>query len=185
MGKSLGKNASLKEIQMKYITTVNDEVFEIELLKDNKVIINGEEILIDFETVPGQMVHSLIVNGKSYEARINEDDDNWSIYLKGTLYSAEVIDEREKRLRDASSDDAGTGNSYSLKSPMPGLIVKVPFSAGDSVEVGDVLAILESMKMQNELKSPIAGIVSEVAVSEGENVEKKQILLNVNPPEKE
>jgi len=170
---------------MKYITTIKDEVFEIELLKDNRVLLNGEEIIVDFETVPGQMVFSLIVDGKSFEARVNEDNEEWLVYLKGTLYSAEVIDEREKRLRDAGAGGVEGGGTYSLLSPMPGLIVKLPISDGESVKTGDVLVILESMKMQNELKSPITGTISAISVSEGENVEKKQILLNVIPPDKE
>ena len=68
---------------------------------------------------------------------------------------------------------------------MPGLIVKLPALEGDFVAEGDVLVILESMKMQNELKSPISGTVTEVNVSEGENVEKRQILLIVEPAEEE
>ena len=79
----------------------------------------GEEIVVDFETVPGQMVYSLIVDGKSYEARINETDGTWAVYLKGTLYDVEVMDERESRLREAGSGDAGNNSTYSLKSPMP------------------------------------------------------------------
>lgn len=185
MGKSLGTNASLEEYLMKYITTILDQVFEIEILKDNKVMVNGDEYEVDFETVPGQMVYSLLVNGKSFEAHVNQGEEDWMVLLQGTLYNAEVIDEREKRLRDASKDEGGEGSSFSLLAPMPGLIVKVPVVEGDTVEKGEVLVILESMKMQNELKSPINGKVNTISVMEGENIDKKQILLIVEPLEKE
>jgi biotin carboxyl carrier protein len=62
---------------------------------------------------------------------------------------------------------------------MPGLIVSVPVNEGQAVEKGDVLLILESMKMQNELKSPRAGSVSRVRVKPGDRVEQKETLLSV------
>ena len=62
---------------------------------------------------------------------------------------------------------------------MPGLVIAVPVEEGQPVEKGDVLLILESMKMQNELKSPRAGKVSRVRVAPGDRVEQKQTLLSV------
>ena len=62
---------------------------------------------------------------------------------------------------------------------MPGLVVAIPVSEGQQIEKGQVLVILESMKMQNELKSPHAGKVERVKVKAGESVEQRQLLLNV------
>ena len=62
---------------------------------------------------------------------------------------------------------------------MPGLIVTVPVSEGQAVQKGDILIILESMKMQNELKCPIEGTVPRVRVKAGESVEHNQVLLSV------
>jgi biotin carboxyl carrier protein len=59
------------------------------------------------------------------------------------------------------------------------LVVSVPVSDGLEVAKGDVLLILESMKMQNELKSPRDGIISRLRVKEGDSVERKQTLLSV------
>ena len=66
-----------------------------------------------------------------------------------------------------------------MKSPMPGLVVAVPVNEGQAVEKGQVLVILESMKMQNELKAPHAGKVERIKVKPGESVEQRQLLLNV------
>jgi pyruvate carboxylase subunit B len=63
--------------------------------------------------------------------------------------------------------------------PMQGLIVKVPVKAGDSVKLGDVVAVLEAMKMQNDIVTTVAGRVSEVYVKEGEVVSPNQPLLAV------
>jgi pyruvate carboxylase subunit B len=63
--------------------------------------------------------------------------------------------------------------------PMQGLIVKVPVKAGDAVKLGDVVAVLEAMKMQNDIVTTVAGRISEVYVKEGEVVTPNQPLLAV------
>ena len=60
--------------------------------------------------------------------------------------------------------------------PMPGLIIKVAKNEGDSVEAGEVVVILEAMKMQNELTAPISGTLRQVNIKQGENVEMRQVL---------
>ena len=65
--------------------------------------------------------------------------------------------------------------------PMQGLIVKIPVKAGDEVKLGDVVAVLEAMKMQNDIVSTVAGKVAEVYVKEGEVVSPNQALLSITP----
>jgi biotin carboxyl carrier protein len=62
---------------------------------------------------------------------------------------------------------------------MPGLVVAVPVQEEQEVEKGQVLVILESMKMQNELRAPRAGKVQRVKIKPGESVEQRQVLLTV------
>ena len=164
---------------MKYIATINDKEYSVEVLDERRVIVNGQIMDVDFVSVSGQPVFSMIVNGKSYESYIQEGDDEWLALLRGRLYSVKVEDEREKRLRAAAGGGVVEGGEFHLKSPMPGLVVSVPVSEGQTVKKGDVLLILESMKMQNELKSPRDGVVARIRVKAGESVEQKQTLLNV------
>jgi biotin carboxyl carrier protein len=63
---------------------------------------------------------------------------------------------------------------------MPGLIVAIPVEEGQEVKKGQVLVILESMKMQNELKSPREGTVTRLRVKAGDRVEQKATLLSVS-----
>ena len=63
--------------------------------------------------------------------------------------------------------------------PMQGLIVKIPVKPGDAVKLGDVVAVLEAMKMQNDIVTTVAGVVREVYVREGEVVSPAQPLLAV------
>jgi biotin carboxyl carrier protein len=164
---------------MKYITTVNGTEFNVEILDDKHIRINDKLLDVDFESVSGQPVFSLIIGGKSYEAYVSPDGDNWEVLLHGRLYQAEVEDERERRLHGAGGVSANENGEFHLKAPMPGLVVATPVSEGQSVQKGQVLIILESMKMQNELKAPRDGIVSRIRIKSGETVEQKQTLLSL------
>jgi biotin carboxyl carrier protein len=63
--------------------------------------------------------------------------------------------------------------------PMQGLIVKIPVQSGDDVKLGDVVAVLEAMKMQNDIVTTVAGKVSAVYVKEGQVVTPNQPLLAI------
>jgi biotin carboxyl carrier protein len=177
MGRSLGKNAQVGG--MKYIVTIDNKEYTVELLDDKRVNIEGNVYEVDFEAVSGQPVYSLIVDGKSHEAYVQEGDDDWQVLLRGRLYQVKVEDEREKRLRAAAGGGVVEGGEFHLKAPMPGLVVDIPVEEGQEVIKGQVLLILESMKMQNELKAPRDGIVSRIKVKVGESVEQKQAMLSL------
>jgi len=74
---------------------------------------------------------------------------------------------------------AATG-SVSVKAPMPGNIIKVNVKAGDSVKKGDILCILEAMKMENEICAPSDGVVAGVNVVQGASVQTDDVLLSLN-----
>jgi pyruvate carboxylase subunit B len=78
----------------------------------------------------------------------------------------------------ASTPPPRTGEGTVI-APMQGLIVKIPVKAGDAVKLGDVVAVLEAMKMQNDIVTTVAGTVREVYVKEGEVVSPSQALLAV------
>ena len=99
--------------------------------------------------------------------------------LRGRLYTVTVEDEREKRLRAAAGGGVAETGEYHLRAPMPGLVVALPIAEGQEVRRGQVILILESMKMQNELKSPRDGTIGRIRVKPGESVEQKQTLLSV------
>ena len=167
---------------MKYVTTINDKTYTIEINDDRRVIVDGVEYAVDFESVSGQPVYSLLIDGRSYEAYVSEseaDANDWQVLIRGDLFTASVEDEREKRLRAAAGVVSSSTDEFNLKAPMPGLIVMVPVNEGQAVKKGDILVVLESMKMQNELKCPRDGKVGRVKVKAGDNVEHNQILLSM------
>lgn len=164
---------------MKYVTTVDGKEFTVEIVDEKHIRINERLLDVDFESISGQPVYSLLMGGKSYEAYVSPDDEQWEVLLRGRLYQAEVQDEREKRLRSAGGAGAAEGGEFQLKAPMPGLVVAIPVEEGQEIKKGQVLLILESMKMQNELKAPRDGVIQRIKVKAGETVEQKQTLLSV------
>jgi biotin carboxyl carrier protein len=164
---------------MKYIASIDDREFVVEILDDLQIAIDGVTYTVDFESVGNQPVFSLLIDGKSFEALVYPSDDEWQVLLHGRLYTLQVEDERERRLRAAGGGQLAEKSEYHLKAPMPGLVVDIPVTPDQMVEKGDVLLILESMKMQNELKSPRAGLVSRIRVEVGDTVAPKQTLLTV------
>lgn len=166
---------------MKYATTVNGKTYLIEINDDRHVSVDGQEYPVDFGSVAGQPIYSLLIGQQSWEAVVNRlDTDVWQVILRGNMYEVRVEDERERRLRAASGAVLPASGEYHLKAPMPGLIVAVPVAEGQTVAKGQNLIILESMKMQNELKCPRAGTVSRVRIKAGDSVEHNQVLITVS-----
>jgi acetyl/propionyl-CoA carboxylase alpha subunit len=164
---------------MKYIATIGDNEYVIELLDDHRVLLDGKIYQVDFNALSNEPVFSLLIDGKSFEAYLYEEGDALNVLMQGRFYRAVVEDEREKRLRAASRSTVSGSEDFHLKAPMPGLVVMVPVKNGQQVEKGDVLLILESMKMQNELKSPRSGYVARVRVRPGDRVEQHETMLSV------
>ena len=89
---------------MKYIATINDQQFEIEIGHDNEIMVNGERYETDFKPLPDGGMVSLLLNNHSWEAVVEERDEMHEVLLKGELYSVLVQDERSYRMAQARGD---------------------------------------------------------------------------------
>ena len=162
-----------------YIAEIGKDKYLIDIVDNHHILMNGEEYKVDFQQVGNQPIYSLIINGKSYEASVCLSEETWDVLLLGQLYRVRVVDEHDRLLRESVGKLVASHTEYLLKSPMPGLIISIPVREGQRVNRGDVLVILESMKMQNELKSPRQGKIDRICVKIGENVDQNQLLLSV------
>ena len=164
---------------MKYVTTIDEREYIVDIIDEHHVSVDGEVYQVDFMPVGDQPVYSLVVNGQSVDAHVYPNEDTWQVLFRGSLYTANVEDEREKRLRAALAGRVAEHEDFHLKAPMPGMVVSIPVADGQLVEKGNVLVILESMKMQNELRSPRDGKVVRLRVKVGDRVEQKETMLSV------
>jgi acetyl-CoA/propionyl-CoA carboxylase biotin carboxyl carrier protein len=101
---------------------------------------------------------------------------NVSVQVQGHGLLGTVVDPRKKALTQGSGATEGT-----IRTPMPGAVARVLVAAGDTVSAGQVLVVVEAMKMENEFRSPIPGKVVEVAVVAGVTVEAGAVLAVVEP----
>jgi len=164
---------------MKYAATVGDQTFIIEVNRENEISVDNRPERVDFRCIDQDSLFSLLLNQRSYEAFVEERDGVYQVLLQGRLYTVRVEDERARRLAQATRGFAPASGEIKIKAPMPGLIVAVPVEAGQAVTAGQVVVILESMKMENELKAPRAGVVGRVRARQGQSVEQNQVLLTI------
>ena len=162
---------------MKYLTTIGDRIYTIDVNQDGEVVIDGQRRALDLRPVDDAGLFSMLLDNRSLEVLIEEDEGEYRALINGVLYHVRVDDERAKRLAEAAGAFAPTSGEVNIKSPMPGLIVAVVVNEGDVVKKGQVVVVLESMKMENELKAPRDGTVSSVKVQPRETVEQNQVLL--------
>ncbi|MFH1464883.1 MAG: pyruvate/oxaloacetate carboxyltransferase [Pseudomonadota bacterium] len=97
--------------------------------------------------------------------------------LDGATYEVKVLPRsKQKRAKKAGKDEGGEGL---LRAPLPGVLLTLRVSEGDVVEQGQVVAVLEAMKMQNELEAPIAGEVTRLLAKQGAVLEGGQAILEI------
>ena len=158
---------------MAYVATVDKVEYKLHVkeVEANKfeVFLDDKSYLVDTQLTETS-VYSLIVNGKSYETDVDYQDGVYSVLTEGDLFKIEIMDELKKKMLERRGGGAAEGKQI-IKSEMPGAIIDVKVKVGDEVKEGDVLLILEAMKMQNEIRSPKDGEVKEVFVNAGENID--------------
>lgn len=164
---------------MKYIATIDDRSFEIDINEQGEIIVDGKRLSVDFKSVADQPVYSMLLDGESFEGNVSTQDALVEVLLRGRLFNVKVEDERQRRLRETTGVDMGQEGEFTLKAPMPGMVIGVPVEVGQAVKKGEDLIILESMKMQNELKAPRDGEVAGIRVNPGDSVDQNQVLLTL------
>lgn len=132
---------------------------EFSLHGANGALIEGSYSVVEI----GPETWSVLLNGRSH-------------FIRGDRDGITVIDPRAPRPRDASG---GVEGRQSMRAAMPGKVIRVLVSPGDSVTTGQGLVVVEAMKMQNEVKSNKSGAVISVAVKDGATVNAGDLLVVV------
>ena len=152
----------------------------VELERDDagwRVTLDGRPVAADaVEVAPNTL--SILLAGQSYEICVAPSvDGKLRLQTGGLEFTAEVIDPRAWRgSRHANVEAEGR---QQIVAPMPGKVVRLLVKAGDHVEAGQGLLVVEAMKMQNEIRSPKSGTVERVFVQEGQPVNAGEVLAAV------
>ncbi len=128
----------------------------------------------------GPWVLSLLVAGESHEAAVfRVGDGAYSVNWRGHSYAVELVDPLT-HMAEVSRGEVGKPGKKVVKAYMPGRVVEVRVAAGDPVEAGQPMVVLEAMKMQNEIQAERGGTVVRVFVTAGEAVEGGDPLVEVD-----
>ena len=124
----------------------------------------------------------IVVDGQEFEVEIELIDGKWEVSLGGKTFIVET-DSAKRHVRRAGESESSSmlGASGTISSAIPGKVVSILVSKGDLISAGDVVIVLEAMKMQNEIKASIDGVVSEIKCEAGERVEANVPLLEMIP----
>ena len=127
------------------------------------------------------------IDGKQYTAAVNELEDNFAeVTINGKTYKVELEKEEapaaaavRRPAAAAAPKAAAPAGLMTVKSPLPGSIMKVLVKAGQAVKKGDVLLTMESMKMENNVCADADGTVKAIYVEPGKNVMQDDKLLDI------
>ncbi len=163
----------------KYLTTINttDQKVETEMLPGNKALINGKEFDYDVKfTAPNVMV--LRVNGHNYFLTCSEDDEDMlEVNIESEVFKVSSKSELDLLVEKLSGSKSDAKIKKEVYSPMPGIIKKLNVTEGQQVSKGDVLLVLEAMKMENEIKAIKDCIIKKINVEPMSSVEKNELLI--------
>jgi len=164
---------------MKYEVTVEGETFLIEIEDKGKVSVNGQAHAVDMQSIDDLSLYSLLVDSNSYEAFIEEEGGQFQVFLHtGEMYDVQVKGGRPRPTIGKTLLEIPRGEA-TIKAPMPGLVVDVPVVEGQQIVAGEVLVILESMKMENELRAEGDGTIRSIHICPGDVAGQDQALVTV------
>jgi biotin carboxyl carrier protein len=163
---------------MRYVTTVEGKSFTIDIQKD-QVIVDGQAHTIDLRRIEPLSLYSLLVGNHSHELLIEEQPEAYGVMLQGKLYTVRVQAERDRdRSAPGSSLSTVTGQT-AIEAPMPGRVLKTIADVGQTKRAGEILIVMESMKMQIELRCPQDGVIQALHVSAHDQVTQGQVLVTL------
>jgi propionyl-CoA carboxylase alpha chain len=161
---------------MKYLAIIEGRQHEI-VIEPGRFELDGKPLDVDVRRIGDLSLYSLLVNSESADLSVEElAPHEYRVILGGEMYDVTVRSAATAALMGKQA----TASDNCLRAPMPGLVSAVHVATGDTVEAGQVLVVLESMKMENPLRAAGAGMVSQVHVSAGQSVEKNQVLVTLS-----
>ena len=116
-------------------------------------------------------VYCVKINGKNFNVKIENDK---KATVNGKTYDIDI-----KEGTETLSVSNNTGEVKEVKSALPGNVLRIEVSVGDTINENDVLLVIEAMKMETEIKSPFSGIVKSILVEQGDQIQTGQVLIEI------
>jgi biotin carboxyl carrier protein len=164
---------------MRYQVTVEGRTFDIEVTPDGQVWVDNQPLDVDLESIDGLPLYSLLVDNRSYEAHVEiEQNGDKRVVVAGRPYRASMQGENPPSAQVTHNHpDEGPEQ---ICAPLPGWLVDVRVVEGEAIGEGEVVAVLESMKMHLELRTAQAGVVRSLSARAGREVSQGEVLAIID-----
>lgn len=142
--------------------------------------VQGVDYDVEIEEVEGN-VAKVVVNGVRFDVELKQPINPTSTLKKVRVEAPKTVARPSvaPAAAPAAEKPAAAGSCQAIKAPLPGTIIDVKVNVGDTVKQGDVVLVLEAMKMQNNIESEYSGTVTSITVKAGESVMEGSVLLTI------
>ena len=141
------------------------------------MLVDGRALVVDAPYVPGQKLVEAVIDGDPLSLRLERHRTGWRITTRGRSHRLTVLHPRVAALTRHMIEKVPPDLSRFLLCPMPGLLTALNVKAGDRVEAGQPLAVVEAMKMENILRAEKAATVKEARAQAGESLAVDAVIL--------
>ncbi len=121
----------------------------------------------------------VIVDDEEYNVELEKKGSSWKVKIRNREFTVKLEGDKNKSIKENKKRKKTKIGNGTISSSIPGKIISVNIDIGDLVNEGDVLVILEAMKMQNEIVSPIKGIVKNINCKTGDSIDANVPLIIV------
>jgi biotin carboxyl carrier protein len=151
---------------------------EIQRTDQNQFTIGGKEESAQIEAMEvAPNAYSILINGHAFEATVVPAPEGVRVYCRGHEFLATVSDPRAWQREGSARLE--TEGQQRITAPMPGKVIRILVSAGQTVGANQGLVVVEAMKMQNEIRAPRAGTVDRVFICDGQAVAAGEALVTL------
>jgi biotin carboxyl carrier protein len=134
-----------------------------------------------FDAIPtGSAAYHALKDNIPFKAEITAADflkKSYTVTVNNNTYHVHIADALDVLIKNMGFEVGTAKQVNEIKAPIPGLILEISVTPGQTVQENDTLLILEAMKMENTFHSPRAGVIKSIAVTKGQAVDKGQLLI--------
>jgi len=168
---------------MKYYIPRADDFSEVDVIPKNgkwSITIDHKTYAVDL-TPLGDGLFSLVIDNRSYTVKARIDKKDVHILSNHRETTVRILDPRQKIESEIFGATEQEGSDGEIKAPMPGMVLRVEVKAGQRIEAGQPLLVMEAMKMENEIRAIDGGEIAEILVTPRQAVEKDDVLIRMKP----
>jgi propionyl-CoA carboxylase alpha chain len=173
-----GQLGGLTSAPTNWLVRIDDQDYDV-ALGDDHAIVNGHRVEGTCDWRPGMRIAQAKINGLEIGIKVARQSGLWLLTTRGAIHQARVLPAHIAPLAAHMIEKIPPDMSRFLLCPMPGLVTAIHVEAGDKIEAGQPLAIVEAMKMENILRAEKSGVVKIVNATAGESLAVDAVILEM------